>query len=73
MINEPLVRGQSFVCAEYTKPACYRRKPKIVAGNMFLNSRCRPWSEAADQGLNGLQRDIGKRCRSRSDAAKRGV
>ena len=34
--NEPLVRGQSFVCAEYSKPAFYRRKPKIVAG-MNLN------------------------------------
>lgn len=29
--NEPLVRSQSFVCAEYTKPACYRRKPKAVS------------------------------------------
>lgn len=33
--NEPFVRSQSFICAEYTKPACYRRKPKAVSANAW--------------------------------------
>lgn len=33
--NEPLVRSQSFVCADYTKAACYRRKPKVVSATAW--------------------------------------
>ncbi|XP_052790698.1 uncharacterized protein LOC128224731 isoform X2 [Mya arenaria] len=38
IMNERLRRSSSFVCPEYTKPACFRPKPKTISVNPWTTN-----------------------------------